>query len=233
MKWLFYCILCSAGLLASCRQSISDKTPQESAEASHDIAVYHQAIKFGDMGTAIHAMHSLIARDTTQRNYYDTLAILYYHSQNYPQAIQAAQMILEKNQDDKNMLEVAAHSYQALNRQDLAVPFYEHLAEVTKETKYVYDIADAYFKANVWDSAANYANSIIEKDKDDTGKVLIAFEQEQQMVSVIAAAYNIRGSVAFDQHKKDAAIADFNKALAIFPDFKLAQSNLQYASKKH
>ena len=211
----------------------SCKNPHESHvrfEMEHDILLYHQAIKYGDVGTAIAAMQSLLVWDSTKTNYYDTLAVLYYHSQNYSQAIQSAQVVLGKEPDNIKLLQIVSHSYQYLGRQDLAVPFYLKIARSQPDPTVHYEIAACYFYMRDFNNVKTYVDKIMADKKSDTTKVNISFNEgrDQQDVPVKAACYNLLGTLSANDHQKDEALKDFNEALAIFPDFELAKQNVGY-----
>ena len=56
-------------------------------------------------------------------------------------------------------------------------------------------------------------------------------EKEQQEVTLEAAAYNMKGMLEKQQGNKEAAIANFNKALEVEPDFVLAEQNINDLTK--
>src|SRR4051812_100645 len=106
VSYFYITFLGAVFCMFSCKNSQKNHIQKE---MDHEIKLYHQAIKFGDVSTAIHAMQSLLAWDSTRTSYYDTLAVLYFHSQNYPQAVQSAQMVLDKNPNNEKLLQLAAH----------------------------------------------------------------------------------------------------------------------------
>ncbi len=202
-------------------------------EMEHDIKLYHQAIKFGDVGTAIATMQSLLVWDSTKTNYYDTLAVLYYHSQNYAQAIQSAQIILDKQPDNMKLLQIVSHSYQYIGRQDLAIPFFLKIAEIQPDPVVHYEVAACYFAIKDSGKIKTYIDKIMSDKRSDTTKVTISFNQgrNQQDVPVKAACYNLLGTLSANEHQKNEALKDFNLALALYPDFELARQNADFTNK--
>jgi tetratricopeptide (TPR) repeat protein len=224
---LFYIIvLASFSCLFSCKN-------EHSGAVDHDIRMYHQAIKFGDVGTAIHAMQSVLAWDSTRTGCYDTLAVLYFHSQNFPQAIQAAQVILDKDTKNVKLLQIAAHSYQFLGRHDLAIAYYAKLEEIKPDPLVYYELASSNFYVRDFEKVKSYSDKIMADKRSDTTKVNISFNQgrDQQDVPVKAATLNLLGTLEMNRDKKQEAVENYKKALEIFPDFGLAKQNLDYLNK--
>ena len=231
IRFLFYILVCCGLILSvSCKDS-HDKHIK--FEIEHETKLYHQAIKFGDVGTAIHAMQSLLVWDSTKKDYYDTLALLYFHSQNYPQAIQSAQVILDKQPDNIKLLQIVAHSCQYLGRQDLAIPYFTKVADKQPGPAINYEIASCYFFARDFKKVTSYIDKIMADKSSDTVKVNITFNQghDQQDVPVKAACYNLLGTLAMNVNIKDQALTNYKNALKIFPDFELAKQNIDYIEK--
>lgn len=216
--------------LTSCKNS---NKAHVQLETEHEVKLYHQAIKFGDVGTAIATMQSLLVWDSTKTNYYDTLAVLYYHSQNYAQAIQAAQVIFEKQPDNIKLLQIASHSYQYIGRQDLAIPFYLKIADLQPDPVVHYEIAACYFAIKDYSKMNEFIEKIYSDKKSDTTKVTISFNQgrNEQDIPVKAACYNLLGTLSANEHKNQDAIKQFNEALILSPTFELAKQNLDYVNK--
>lgn len=181
------------------------------------------------MGTAIHAMHSLLARDTTQYKYYDTLSVLYYQSRNYPQAIQAAQNVLEKDTNNLKMVEISARAYQSVGEFDMAVPFFVRVAKLDNNPEAMYQAGVCQFYMQQFDAAEQSVTKVIEDPKAKETELVIGFNNNtrQQQVPLIAAAYNMLGSIKYQQGNSAAARENFGKAIAIFPEFALPKENLQ------
>ncbi|MGZ5243532.1 MAG: tetratricopeptide repeat protein [Bacteroidia bacterium] len=220
----FFLLLCA--LVSSCKDN-------NNSGAEHDIQVYHQAIRFGDMGTAIHSMHSLLARDTTQFKYYDTLGVLYFQSNNYPQAIQAAQNVLERDTNNLKMVEISARAYQAIGQFDMAVPFFVRVAKLDNNPEALYQVGVCQFYMQQFDAAEQSVNKVIEDPKAKDMELVIGFNNNsrQQQVPLLAAAYNMLGSIKYQQGNSSAARENFGRAIALYPDFTLPKENLEKLKK--
>jgi len=202
-------------------------------EMDHEIKLYHQAIKFGDVGTAIHAMQSLLVWDSTHTSYYDTLAVLYFHSQNYAQAVQSAQEALDKDPNNDKLLQIAAHGCQFLGRSDMAIIYYVKLEKVKPGPVVSYELASSYFYMKDLKQVSDNIDKVMADKKSDTTKVNISFNQgrDQQDVPVKAACYNLLGTLYMNENKKDEAVKNYKKAIEIYPDFELAKQNEDYILK--
>jgi tetratricopeptide (TPR) repeat protein len=233
MRSSFFYIMVLGGFfcLFSCK---NPNSAHDQKLIDHDIRMYHQAIKFGDVGTAIHAMQSLLAWDSTHTSYYDTLAVLYFHSQNFPQAIQSAQVILDKDPKSVKLLQITAHSYQYLNRHDMAIAYYTKLEEIKPDPLVYYELASSNFYIRDVAKVMDYTGKIMADKRSDTTKVNISFNQgrEQQDVPVKAAACNLLGTMEMNRDRKTEAAENYKKALQIFPDFGLAKQNLNFINKE-
>jgi tetratricopeptide (TPR) repeat protein len=229
---LFYIMVLGGFLsLFSCKNSENDHIRRE---MDHDIRMYHQAIKFGDVGTAIHAMQSLLAWDSSHKSYYDTLAILYFHSQNYPQAIQSAQVILDKDPNNIKLLQIVAHGYQYLGRQDMAIGYYTKLEAIKPEPLVYYELASSYLFLRDTGKINLYIGKIMNDKRSDTTKVHITFNQghNEEDVPVKAASYNLLGTLLMNENNKEQAKAEYSRALEIEPHFALARQNLEFIEKE-
>jgi tetratricopeptide (TPR) repeat protein len=144
-SYLYITILGALFCMVSCKNTQKNHIEKETV---HEIKVYQQAMKMDDELTAIHAMQSLIAWDSNQTKYYDTLAILFFHTQNYLGAVHCARQFLDKEPDKAEMLVVAGNSYQALHRFDLAIPVYSKLMQVKPNNILNYELAKCYYYNN-------------------------------------------------------------------------------------
>lgn len=199
----------------------------------HDIRMYHQAMALGDYIAAIQATHSLLARDSSQTQYYDTLAMLYYRSGSYPQAAQVAVLMLQKNPKSQKYLEVLARSYQAGGKIDQAAHYYQQLRELTGDPNYDYQLASLNYNAGRMDQAEAIINKIFSTPQIDTAHVKLYTDNgAEQVVHLKAAALNILGSIKYRQRKPDEARQAFTQALQIDSSFELAKNNLKNTGEK-
>jgi len=221
-------IIIFAGVLTSC----DSPENQKKSAIAHELKVFNQAYEYGDIGTAIYAVHSMIIRDTAQTHLYDTLALLYYNSQNFNQAIKSANYSMKRKGESAKMLLVVANSLKFSNRNAEALPYFFKLAEATKNPTYVYEVAVLSFYNNDINKATEAANQLLNTPGAEKYYVNINFNNNQvQSVPIRAALLNLLGFIA--QKNGDMALAKerYQAALDYFPDFILAKNNLGLVSK--
>jgi tetratricopeptide (TPR) repeat protein len=227
MKKHIFSYLIAALILSSCNQQNNSV-----AEKQHDIMVYHQAVSFGDIGTAIYSIHSLMARDTANLSYYDSLAVLYYNSNNFPQAIQAGQKALLKEPNSEKLMRIVSDAAKRMGKAEIALPYFLKLSELTKNPEFDYEAAVLRFYGQQYDEAEKGINKVLDMSSSDKYfVVIVASDNKQQRVPLKAALLNLLGFIRQKQDKKDEARDNYQKSLAIFPDFILAKNNLEALNK--
>ena len=220
-------------LLFSACNSSKEADAQSAKEKGYIVATYHRSIEFGDMGAAIYSIQSLLSRDTANYSYYDSLAILYYNSRNYPQALKAADRAIMKYPNEEKLLRLMADAAKKMDRDDLALPYFLKLIEITKDPKIQYEAAVSEFYSKHYDDAEKAVNTTLQTPGTEKVYVkIIADGGKQQDVPLHAALYNLLGFVREKQGKKPEAADCYRKALEIFPDFILAKNNLEATNKK-
>lgn len=213
--------------------SCTDEKKQEEKAIEHDKKVYHQAVEYGDVGTAIYAIHSLLARDTSNISYYDTLSMLYFESRNYPQAVQAAQKALTKDPNNQKLMQVMANSYKYMGRGDVALPYFLKLSELSSDPQFAYEAAVIEFYGKQYPEAESAINKLMNSPSSENYSVSVPSGQgKEQPVPLRAALYNLLGYIKQNQGKTDEAKTAYQKALDLYPEFILAENNLNELKKK-
>lgn len=221
-KHFYFFLLAGLGLFACKSSSIGLDSERE-----HDIKVYHRAIDFGDIGTAIYSIHSLLARDTANHSYYDSLALLYYNSSNFPQAVQAAQIALRSQPNNTKLMQVVADGAKKMGKGEVALPYLLKLSETTHNPEFNYEAAIIQFYGKKYDEAEKAAITTLNDPASDKYFVVIAMGNgKEQKVPLKAALHNLLGFIRQKQGKKDEAKDNYLKAIAIYPEFVLAKNNL-------
>jgi tetratricopeptide (TPR) repeat protein len=227
MKRNWILLFCLAGSLGGC--GLFDKKKDAGAEAnSHDVAVYHQAMKVGDFNTAIAAVHSILAETPDNTSYYDTLSILYFRNSQFPQAALSAQELLVREPRNEKMLNIAARSFEMLEMQDSALKYFTQLHAIDQSPEYQYQIAMTQFKLNDIPSSKESAQKVVGDKRADTMQMLISTnETGEQVVPLKAAAFNLLGTISHTEKKDDEARGFYKMALTLYPDFIIVQNNLK------
>lgn len=226
MKRNWILLFCLAGSLGGC--GLFDEKKGAGAEAgSHDAAVYRQAMKVGDFTTAIAAIHSILAGDSTMHHYYDTLSILYFRNNQYPQAALSAQELLAHEPENVKMLNIAARSFELLHMQDSALVYFQRLQAVDQNPEYEYQIAMTQFRLNNLAASKESANKVVNDKRADTMQMIISVnEGGEQIVPLKAAAFNLLGTISHSEEDDAQARKYYTMALALYPDFILVRNNL-------
>lgn len=224
MRTKFYIMLIMTALISACG---NQQAENEALEQMHDVKLYKQARVFNDYTTAISAAHSILVRDPSKTEYYDSLLMLYFESARYPQAVDLASYMLQKFPDNQKYLEVMARSFQSAGKYQQAEQVFKRLREVTSDPNYDYQLATMFFNAGDMKQAETYAQILLKTPKIDTSTVkLLSGQVGEQKIPLTAAIYNLIGSVRYRERNISAARDAFEKALSIDSSFYLAKENL-------
>ena len=201
---------------------------QSSNEAlkSHYESYYRQMRLQGDVRGVIDALtHLNVLQPSIERR--DTLAYVYANNNMHMQALNT--IGIEKNGADSDLaVQVKAVSLKSLNQPKRALEQFLVLYERNKNPYLAYEVAD--LKIQVGDNQG--AMSEIEYGiANATEEMKHAFYERQQPyeVSLKAAFIHLRGLVQYniDKNNIDQAIASFEEALALDPNFNLASLSKQ------
>jgi tetratricopeptide (TPR) repeat protein len=201
-----------------------------------DNKLLSQALVLGDMQTAIHATQSLITRDTANIIYLDTLVMLYQNTNNQLGVLQVSRKLLAINPNNMMAQENFATSAKQLQLFQDALNSYSQLYGLTNNTRYLYEVADIYYKVNNVAQGRQIFEQILNNQKSKTDVVPMLVGQNNVLqVPVAAAALNYLGFVEAQQNNLEAARNLYSKALEVFPGFIIAKNNLaniEQAGKK-
>ena len=227
MKRNWTLLFCLAGCLGGC--GLFDEKKEAGAEAnSHDIAVYHQAMKVGDFTTAISAIHSILAESKNNRSYYDTLSTLYFRNNQYPQAALSAQELLALEPKNVKMLNITARSFELLQMPDSALKYFQKLQGIEQSPEFEYQIAMTQFNMNNLRASKESANKVLSDKRADTMHMMMSYDKGgEQIVPLKAAAFNLLGTISHVEKNDEEARKYYNMALTIYPEFTTVQNNLK------
>lgn len=201
--------------------------------------VYTMALQFGDASVALNSLYFIIAEEGNKSPYKDSLAFLYFDMGSYAQCERVASEVVRDNPDSiankqkLSMLEITALSQASLGKTKEAISSFELLLSKTNEMYHAYRLAELQFtykrigEALISISAAEgLKNSMQAPVSIDMGN------KQVQQVKLEAAIQNLKGYILLQEYpeRKAEAIAAFNKAIEIQPDFVLAKNNLAFAN---
>lgn len=193
--------------------------------------VYQLAVKNYDMQAATQAMYQMMALRPAQSDLKDSLAMLYFTQERYPQAYLVGEEILQSNPANPAIRELVAISKQNLGMLKESLADYEKLYEQNKQMYYLYQIATLQYQLKRYGECVASLDYILTQKDADEQKVSIRVQSGMQEVPMKAAALNVKGICAIELNQKEAAITNFKKALEIYPEFVLAKGNLENLEK--
>jgi len=203
-------------------------SPQATPEFKRNKMVFDMANLFNDPTVARMALYNMIAIDSTNPALLDSLAILYYEFQNFASTAMVSQAGLSANPGNPLLLELSAISYENLGLPQRALDQYETLYMKQNNPFTLYKIAFLQLQLKRFVEATTSADILLAKPELKEQLILFPKSDETtQQVSMHAALYNLKGLVAKEQSDSATAVAMFNKALELAPDFEIALQNAQ------
>ena len=187
---------------------------------------YRQMRLQGDVQGVINALTHLNLLDPSPARR-DTLAYVYTNNNQHMQALNT--IGIERNPEDSDLaLQVKAVSLKALNQPRRALEQFQLMYERGPNPSLAYESAD--LKIQVGDSPGSMAE-IEYGISNATDDMKYAFYERQQPyeVPLKAAFVHLKGLAQFNMDKNniDQAIASFDQALAMAPNFNLASLSKQ------
>lgn len=193
---------------------------------------YKSALKNYDLQAATVALYTMQALKPERTDLNDSLALLYFAGERYPQAYLIGEAIVKENPKRNDMLELVAVSKQNLGLVKESLSDYEKLYALDKSVFYLYQIATLQYQLKRYGECVSSLDQIIGNADADKQKVNIRVQNGSQDVPMKAAAYNVKGICAMELNQTEAAKENFTKATQLAPDFVLAKGNLEAISKK-
>jgi tetratricopeptide (TPR) repeat protein len=199
-------------------------TAQEnSVLIKHYEAYYKQMKTQGDVQGVINALtHLNIVSPNKAR--LDTLAVLYMNDGKHIQALNT--IGIEKKADDSDIaVQVKARCLQSVNQPKLAIEHYEELFTRQRNIMVAYELADLKIQT---DDLVGASVNITYGIANSKAEIMRTYYESQQPYQVPAKAgfLYLKGLVKFKENNEtniDAAIALLDEALAVAPNFNLAQ----------
>lgn len=207
-------------ILAGCENDTSKQAIKANKKA------YDIAMEMGDVPSALAAAYQILALDSTQEQYYDTIAQLHFAMGNYNTALAAGRKAI-KDSTSVVAKEIVAFSSKRTGDYTTAVLYYQELLkdDPEKSIQYQYQIGESFFMMKNLESAAQFMNMVAQNEKSRMLDMEMRTQQGTQKVPYHLAALNTLGYIMMVQDNYDKAEEIFKDILMKKEDFQLAQNN--------
>lgn len=186
-----------------------------------------QAQAYGDQSVATSSMYAIIALEGPQSSYKDSLAYMYFNARNNISCFLVTNDILSYKPENLGLIEMKAISLESMGAIDRARQTYNDLFALTNSNFHAYKISTLLFAMGKNDEAHAMIKQADQLPDDGTLEVTFQVNKNyNQNVSLKASIAYVEGLIALELEKKAEARENFEKAIALFPDFVLAKSKL-------
>lgn len=221
----------SAAVASVCSAQKADSAALAQRQ-NESLDMYRTALKYSDLHTAAAAVTQYLYLGGN-KSYRDTLALIYFETNNLGGAYKMAK---EQNEaDGKNITALAllAEVSSRAGEHKTSLDWYEKLCPLKPEPYNFYQLATKQFllerklecKQSLAKVVADSAAATQQKVGLDVGNGYT------ETAPVLAAAYNMLAVLAFQDKKPDEAKKLYGKALQVFPEFQIVKQNLESLSK--
>lgn len=194
--------------------------------------IYSIASRYSDIEVSRMALYNILAYNPNNVAILDSLALMYVDNQQYASAVLASQDALRINPNDLLATEIAAVSFENLGLKDRSITYYETLYLDNQNITTLYKIAFMQFDLKRFGEALNSADILIASSETAEKNLIFQKNQNQnQEVSMLAAAYRLKGMVEAEKGNIAEAKAHFEKALEVAPDFVIVKYQLEQLDK--
>lgn len=220
MKKITLCFIAIITITTIQAQKNRKGATTETVLKNHYQKYYKMMLEYNDLNGAIEGLSHLVALEPTEAKK-DTLAFMYLQANKPAQAIKVV-----GNSTSDLALKTKAVGFKNLNNPKKAIENYEALIQKNNNVLDAYELAQLQFSIQRFGEAKATINYGLQNSKDE--KVRIFLKGNNYIETPIKAAYlNILGLIEFnlDREHTDKAVAIFDEALKIDPEFVLALEN--------
>lgn len=189
--------------------------------------IYEKSLENNDVAAAITAAYTIMELDTTKVGYGDSLAHLYFIAGNYA----AAYKLAERSRDTVSVVIKKISAYAAFRTGNYAGAslHFQDLLKADKDNAVIYDyeIAICFFNLENYETALNQLQKVISTPASRSTIKEVSTEEGSQRVPYHAVASNTAGYIFIAMNQLDKAEPIFTNLLKEYPDFILAQNNMQ------
>lgn len=216
-------------ILASCSNGSSshlNANGVDTMKVKYHEGVFNQAFANNDIATAIAELNHILYLDSSRVDYMDSIARYYLLDGNLIGAKKYADIVVEKQPDNLDFLEVAALIDQQANNPEAAISKLRKLYNSKKDAKYLYSIAANQLSIENYSGVDATIDELKAHPEFSTKAVKIDFQANDggvQFIPLDAATYYLEGFRYAQSGNKQKALEGLNQALKINPNFQRAQ----------
>ncbi len=192
-----------------------------------ETVVFHQAMKYGDVGVAINSLYALIAKHPEEVSYKDSLALIYFKVASYNQCLRVCDDLLVLRPNDTTILRMMAKCHQSLGYSVEAIADFEKVVKLTGNVYDIYQKAALEYRMKRLQESKISVEAVIKSVTENDIIVLYIDQENKQEVPLRAAALNLYGMIAKDFNDTASARFLFNEAIKLYPEFYFANANLK------
>lgn len=209
----------------------------EKNHSTTDWIAYEMAMKNEDFVVAKTLLYQLIAKNPNNLHLQDSLATLYFRTKDYVQCVKIGKPALERDTNNVKLTSILAVSYQVLKQYKEALDLYFVLYEMTYEMEHLYQISALQYELKLTNDCLETCEKLIHNGRSPLTQLQLFFLDDNgtksaQNVTLDAIAYNLKGVINKEQSNIEDAMRNFEKALELAPDFRLAKGNLASLTKE-
>jgi tetratricopeptide (TPR) repeat protein len=227
MKNLFW-IIFPLAMITSCKES---KQEVDKQIFDFEKRVYRQSVEMGDFATAVKSLHGMLVADSTQKEYWDTLANLYYTGKVPGAALKTCEYYIKHFPTNESILKTKASTNELIHQFDSASEGYDKLYLMSngQKSKYLFKVAHCQFYLQNYAKANELLKKVMAAKDVTSDSIDIFWEQENytQFVNLKAAAYYLDGLLDLNAGKMADAKAKFQMSVAAYPRFEMMNYAVQ------
>ncbi|MBK6264834.1 tetratricopeptide repeat protein [Marivirga sp. S37H4] len=223
-------ILIAILMMAVCSFGFSQSGNEEAINRAK--MKYSKSIQYNDFAIAKDAIYDLMVLEPNNSAYLDSLAYMYFEFQQYASAALVSRDALNRNSNNRLMLQIGAKSLEELGALDQSLKMYERLYSLSDDAFVLFEIIQKQYDLKKYDDAMINSELLLGKPAVERNNVYVKNEAEEEIEAPFkAVVYNVQGMIARAQGNEEAAKQYFNKALKLAPNYALAKENLNPSEK--
>ncbi|PTB95576.1 hypothetical protein C9994_11090 [Marivirga lumbricoides] len=190
-------------------------------------AKYSRSIQYNDFAIAKDAIYDLLVLEPSNFSYLDSLAYMYFEFRQYASAALVSRDALNRNPQNRMMLQIGAKSLSELGAIDQSLKMYEKLYTISDDAFVLFEIAQKQYDLKKYDEAMINTELLLGKPIVEGSQVYVNNASGEQIEAPFkAVVHNLQGLIARAQGNEESAKKYFNNALKLAPNYALAKENL-------